>query len=123
MNYDIPEQYQKAMQEAIDCINKHQCTVDTLLVGIGDEYYGYQPYPQPQKGARTEIADARQKELSHTFDEAQKILAGHKIDLLVCFTALNEGGAMVFVAQEAVKQRINVFEELKKMEAHHAKVS
>lgn len=123
MNYDIPEQYQKVMQEAIDCINKHQCLVDTLLVGIGNEYYGYQPYPQPKRSPMTKIDDIRHKEVGTAFEEAQSILEAHNIDLLVCFISLKEGGAMVFVAQEAVKRRLNVLEELKKMEEHHAKVS
>lgn len=50
-------------------------------------------------------------------------LAKENIDLLVCFVALKDGGATVFVAQEAVNRRLAVFNELKKMEEQHAKIS
>ena len=69
------------------------------------------------------MADKRLEELSHTFNEVHDGLAKENIDLLVCFVALNDGGATVFVSQEAVNRRLDVFNELKKMEEQHAKIS
>ena len=95
MYNEVPEDLMAKIKEAEGTINKHNCAVDTMLIAVGNNYYGYQPHPQPKKN----------------------------IDLLVCFVALKDGGATVFVAQEAVNRRPDVFNELKRMEEHHAKIS
>ena len=116
-------QYQNKMKMAAEAINKHNCEVDTMLIAVGENYYGYQPKPQPKKKKYCQVADKRLEELSHTFNEVHDALAKENIDLLVCFVALKDGGATVFVSQEAVNRRLDVFNELKKMEEQHAKIS
>ena len=111
------------IKEAAVTINNHNCAVDTMLIAVGNNYYGYQPHPQPKKKKYCQVADKRLEELSHTFNEVHDALAKEKIDFLVCFVALKDGGATVFVAQEAVNRRLDVFNELKKMEEQHAKIS
>lgn len=94
-----------------------------MLIAVGNNYYGYQPHPQPKKKKYCQVTDKRLEELSHTFNEVHDALAKENIDLLVCFVALKDGGATVFVAQEAINRRLDVFNELKKMEEQHAKIS
>ena len=112
MYKEAPEDLMAKIKEAAGTINKHNCAVDTMLIAVGNNYYGYQPHPQPKKKKYCQVADKRLEELSNTFN-----------DLLVCFVALKDGGATVFVSQEAVNRRLDVFNELKKMEEQHAKIS
>ena len=123
MYKEVPEDLMVKIKEAAGTINKHNCAVDTMLIAVGNNFYGYQPYPQPKKKKYCQVADKRLEELSHTFNEVHDALAKENIDLLVCFVALKDGGATVFVSQEAVNRRLDVFNELKKMEEQHAKIS
>ncbi len=119
----VPEDLQVKIKSAVEIINGHNCAVDTMLVAVNNEYYGYQPYPQPEKKHANEVPDERLKELGQAFEEAEAALAKDNVELLVCFISLNEGSATIFVAQEAVNRRLEIFKELKKMEEHHAKIS
>ena len=123
MYKEVPEDLMAKIKEAAGTINEHNCAVDTMLIAVGEKYYGYQPQPQPKKKKYCQVADKRLEELSHTFNEVHDGLAKEDIELLVCFVALKDGGATVFVAQEAVNRRLDVFNELKKMEEQHAKIS
>lgn len=123
MYKEVPEDLMTKIKEAAGTINKHNCAVDTMLIAVGNNYYGYQPPPQPKKKKYCQVTDKRLEELSHTFNEIHDALAKENIDLLVCFVALKDGGATVFVAQEAVNRRLDVFNELKKMKEQHAKIS
>ena len=124
MYKEVPEDLQEKVKKAVHILNEHQCVVDTMLVAVDNKYYGYQPYPQPQKKPISKkLPQKRLKELNRAFDEAQKSLEKDHVELLVCFASLNEGGASVFVAQDAVDRRLDVFKELEKMEEHHAKIS
>ena len=123
MYYEVPKKYINKMKMIAETINKHNCAVDTMLIAVGNNYYKYQPQPQPKKKKYCQVADKRLEELSHTFNEVHDALAKENIDLLVCFVALKDGGATVFVSQEAVNRRLDVFNELKKMEEQHAKIS
>ena len=123
MYQEVPEDLMAKIKEAAGTINKHNCAVDTMLIAVGEKYYGYQPQPQPKKKKYCQVADKRLEELSHTFNEVHDGLAKEDIELLVCFVALKDGGATVFVSQEAVNRRLDVFNELKKMEEQHAKIS
>ena len=123
MYQEVPEDLMAKVKKAAGTINEHNCAVDTMLIAVGEKYYGYQPQPQPKKKKYCQVADKRLEELSHTFNEVHDALAKEDIDLLVCFVALKDGGATVFVSQEAVNRRLDVFNELKKMEEQHAKIS
>lgn len=123
MYKEVPEDLMAKIKEAAGTINEHNCAVDTMLIAVGEKYYGYQPQPQPKKKKYCQVADKRLEELSHTFNEVHDGLAKEDIELLVCFVALKDGGATVFVSQEAVNRRLDVFNELKKMEEQHAKIS
>ncbi|MBE6446517.1 MAG: hypothetical protein E7021_03855 [Alphaproteobacteria bacterium] len=123
MYKNVPKTLQIKIKKAADIINSHNGVVDTMLVAKGKDFYGYQPYPQPKKEPASKVPKERMEELSHAFEEAQKALTKEKVELLVCFVSLKEGGVAVFVAQKAVDRRLSVFEELKKMEEHHAKIS
>ena len=119
MYKEVLEDLMAKIKEAAGTINKHNCAVDTMLIAVGNNYYGYQPHPQPKKKTYCQVADNRLEELSQTFNEVNDALAEENIDLLV----LKDGGATVFVSQEAVNRRLDVFNELKKMEKQHAKIS
>lgn len=123
MYKEVPEYLQVKIKSAAGIINGHNCAVDTMLVAVNNEYYGYQPYPQPEKKHANEVPNERLTELSKAFDEAQAALAKENVELLVCFVSLNEGSATIFVAQEAINRRLEIFKELEKMEKHHAKIS
>ena len=123
MYQEVPEDLMAKIKAAAGTINEHNCAVDTMLIAVGEKYYGYQPQPQPKKKKYCQVADKRLEELSHTFNEVHDGLAKEDIELLVCFVALKDGGATVYVAQEAVNRRLDVFNELKKMEEQHAKIS
>jgi hypothetical protein len=123
MYKEVPEDLMAKIKEAAGTINEHNCAVDTMLIAVGEKYYGYQPQPQPKKKKYCQVADKRLEELSHTFNEVHDGLAKEDIELLVCFVALKDGGATVFVSQEAVNRRLDVFNELKKMEEQYAKIS
>ena len=123
MYKEVPKDLIAKIKKAAGTINEHNCAVDTMLIAVGEKYYGYQPQPQPKKKKYCQVADKRLEELSHAFQEAHDILTKANVELLVCFVSLEEGGASVFVAQEAVNRRLEVFKELEKMEEHHAKIS
>ena len=123
MYNEAPKKLRTKIKSAAGILNQHKCAVDTMLVAVGDKYFGYQPYPQPKKKSFCEVPPQRLEELSHAFQEAHDILTKANVELLVCFVSLEEGGASVFVAQEAVNRRLEVFKELEKMEEHHAKIS
>ena len=124
MYKEVPKNLQEKVKKAVHILNEHQCVVDTMLVAVDNKYYGYQPYPQPpKKPISKKISKKRLKELNRAFDKAQKTLEKDHVELLVCFASLNEGGASVFVAQDAVDRRLDVFKELEKMEEQHAKIS
>lgn len=123
MYKEVPKDLMAKIKKAAETINEHNCTVDTMLIAVGENYYGYQPQPQLKKKKYCEVTDKRLEELNQTFNEVHDNLAKGNIDLLVCFVALNDGGATLFVAQEAVNRRLEVFKELEKMEQHHAQIS
>lgn len=123
MYKDVPEDLMTKIKEVAGIINEHDCAVDTMLIAVGNNYYGYQPQPQPKIKKYCQVADERLEEVNHAFNEVHDVLAKENIDLLVCFVALKEGGSTVFVSQEAINRRLDVFNELKKMEEHHAKIS
>ena len=123
MYNEVPKKLRAKIKKAAGILNAHKCAVDTMLVAVGDKYYGYQPYPQPKKKALCEVPGKRLEELSHAFEEAHDTLTKENVELLVCFVSLEEGGASAFVAQEAVNRRMEVFKELEKMEENHAKIS
>lgn len=124
MYQEVPEDLMAKIKAAAGTINEHNCAVDTMLVAVDNKYYGYQPYPQPpKKPISKKISKKRLKELNRAFDKARKTLEKDHVELLGCFASLNEGGASVFVAQDAVDRRLDVFKELEKMEEQHAKIS
>ena len=123
MYNEVPRKIRANMKKAAAILNSHKCAVDTMLVSKGNDFHKYQPYHQPEKKPIKTVPAERLEELSHAFQEAHDVLKKEGIELLVCFVSLNEGGASVFVAEDAVKRRIEVFEELKRMEERHAKIS
>lgn len=84
MYKEVPEDLMAKIKAAAGTINKHNCAVDTMLIAVGNNYYGYQPHPQPKKKKYCQVADKRLEELSHTFNEVHDELAKENIDLLVC---------------------------------------
>ena len=123
MYQEVPEDLMAKIKEAAGTINKHNCAVDTMLITVGHNYYGYQPHPQPKKKKYCKIPKERLKECGQIFREAHKALKEEGIELLICLMSSKEGGVMIFVSEEAAKRRLDIFRELEKMEKRHAKIS
>lgn len=104
-------------------INQHNATVNTMLIKIKDQYFGFQPNIPPQKKLFPELSDERSEELMMTFQAAYEFLSVHGATLLVCFTNLNEGGAIVHLSKEGYAEREMVMAQLEKMEVPYAKIS
>ena len=47
MYNEAPKKLRAKIKSAAGILNQHKCAVDTMLVAVGDKYFGYQPYPQP----------------------------------------------------------------------------
>lgn len=123
MYNEVPRKIRANMKKAAAILSSHKCAVDTMLISKGKDFHKYQPYPQPEKKPVKQVPAERLEELSHAFQEAYDALKKEGLQLLVCFVSLNEGGASVFVAEDAVNRRLEVFKELERMEEHHAKIS
>ena len=123
MYKEVPEDLMSKIKAVADEINKHDCVVHTMLIAVGENNYGYKPYPGPKKRKYCEISKDRLKECGQIFHEAHEAFEEEGIELLICLMSSKKGGVMIFVSEEAAKRRLDIFRELEKMEERHAKIS
>lgn len=118
---ELSKKNQKLIKEAEKILETYQMKLDTMVVKIGNEFYGYQPFEQPEKRKNLGVSDERQSQLTEGFNKASDFLEAKGIDVMVCFAALNEGGATIFVSEKSLKLRFDVMGTLQEMEKEHEK--
>ncbi len=120
---ELPENLKNKIKKAEGDLAKEGLLIDTLIVKVEKDFFGYQPIKQPRVTKIVQISEERRKELKKVFNKACKYLEKNNIQILVCFAALKEGSATIYITELGVKLKEQTQQQLQKMEAHHAKVS
>ena len=122
LNKVLNKNTQAVVKKACEPINSLNAYVDTMVLKKGDEFFGFQPTESKSKKAdHIKVADVRLKQLYDAFRETERQLNEAGITLLICFIGLNEGGAVIYASDDAVKMKMDVMQELKNMERKHKK--
>ena len=97
--------------------------IDTAIFRINGEFYGYQPYEQKYKKKYESISNQRLDKIRELLVDFENKLNAEKIDLLLCYVSVEEGGAIINFGSEAVKMKDFVMQELQELEERHAQIS
>ena len=119
----LPEQYLAKIKTAAQLLDKERAFVDTAVFKINGDYYGYQPFEQKYKKKYESIPNSRLDKIRELLVDFEKKLNAEKIDLLLCYVSVEEGGAIINFGSEAIKMKDFVMQELKELEEKHAQIS
>jgi hypothetical protein len=113
---ELSKKNQKIILKAEKILETYQMKIDTMIIKIEKEFYGYQTVKQAKKRKNLRVSDDRKSQLSEGFHKANYFLRAQGIDVIVCFAVLSEGGATIFVSESALNSRWDVMEKLHEME-------
>ena len=119
----LSEQYLAKIKTAAQLLDKEKAFIDTAVFKINGDYYGYQPFEQKYKKKYTAVAEDRLEKIRERIIEFEEKLNAEKIDLLLCYVSVEEGGAIINFGSEAIKMKDFVMQELKELEEKHAQIS
>ena len=119
----LPEKYITKIKEIASMFDKEKAFIDTAVFRINGEFYGYQPYEQKYKKKYESIPNSRLDKIRELLVDFEKNLNAEKIDLLLCYVSVEEGGAIINFGSEAIKMKDFVMQELKELEERHAQIS
>ena len=119
----LPKQQLAKIKTIATMFDKERAFIDTAVFRINGEFYGYQPYEQKYKKKYESISEQRLDKIRSLLVEFEKKLKDEKIDLLLCYVSVEEGGAIINFGSEAIKMKDFVMQELKELEEKHAQIS
>ena len=119
----LPKQQLAKIKTIASMFDKERAFIDTAVFRINGEFYGYQPYEQKYKKKYECISEQRLDKIRGLLVEFEKKLKDEKIDLLLCYVSVEEGGAIINFGAEAVKMKDFVMNELQELEKRHAQIS
>ena len=119
----LPKQQLAKIKTIASMFDKERAFIDTAVFRINGEFYGYQPYEQKYKKKYESISEQRLDKIRSLLVEFEKKLKDEKIDLLLCYVSVEEGGAIINFGAEAVKMKDFVMNELQELEKRHAQIS
>ena len=119
----LPKQQLAKIKTIATMFDKERAFIDTAVFRINGEFYGYQPYEQKYKKKYESISEQRLDKIRGLLVEFEKKLKDDKIDLLLCYVSVEEGGAIINFGAEAVKMKDFVMNELQELEKRHAQIS
>ena len=119
----LPKQQLAKIKTIASMFDKERAFIDTAVFRINGEFYGYQPYEQKYKKKYESISEQRLDKIRGLLVEFEKKLKDEKIDLLLCYVSVEEGGAIINFGAEAVKMKDFVMNELQELEKRHAQIS
>ena len=119
----LPKQQLAKIKTIATMFDKERAFIDTAVFRINGEFYGYQPYEQKYKKKYESISEQRLDKIRSLLVEFEKKLKDEKIDLLLCYVSVEEGGAIINFGAEAVKMKDFVMNELQELEKRHAQIS
>ena len=119
----LPKQQLAKIKTIATMFDKERAFIDTAVFRINGEFYGYQPYEQKYKKKYESISEQRLNKIRSLLVEFEKKLKDEKIDLLLCYVSVEEGGAIINFGAEAVKMKDFVMNELQELEKRHAQIS
>ena len=119
----LPKQQLAKIKTIATMFDKERAFIDTAVFRINGEFYGYQPYEQKYKKKYESISEQRLDKIRGLLVEFEKKLKDEKIDLLLCYVSVEEGGAIINFGAEAVKMKDFVMNELQELEKRHAQIS
>ena len=120
---ELPEQQLAKIKTIASMFDKERAFIDTAVFRINGEFFGYQPYEQKYKKKYESISNQRLDKIRSLLVDFEKKLNAEKIDLLLCYVSVEEGGAIINFGAEAVKMKDFVMEELQELEKKHAQIS
>ncbi len=119
----LPKQQLAKIKTIASMFDKERAFIDTAVFRINGEFYGYQPYEQKYKKKYESISEQRLDKIRGLLVDFEKKLNAEKIDLLLCYVSVEEGGAIINFGAEAVKMKDFVMNELQELEKRHAQIS
>ena len=120
---ELPEQQLAKIKTIASMFDKERAFIDTAIFRINGEFYGYQPYEQKYKKKYESISNQRLDKIRELLVDFENKLNAEKIDLLLCYVSVEEGGAIINFGSEAVKMKDFVMQELQELEERHAQIS
>ena len=120
---ELPEQQLVKIKTIASMFDQERAFIDTAIFRINGEFYGYQPYEQKYKKKYESISNQRLDKIRKLLVDFENKLNAEKIDLLLCYVSVEEGGAIINFGSEAVKMKDFVMQELQELEERHAQIS
>lgn len=120
---ELPEQQLVKIKTIASMFDQERAFIDTAIFRINGEFYGYQPYEQKYKKKYESISNQRLDKIRELLVDFENKLNTEKIDLLLCYVSVEEGGAIINFGSEAVKMKDFVMQELQELEERHAQIS
>ena len=120
---ELPEQQLVKIKMIASMFDQERAFIDTAIFRINGEFYGYQPYEQKYKKKYESISNQRLDKIRELLVDFENKLNAEKIDLLLCYVSVEEGGAIINFGSEAVKMKDFVMQELQELEERHAQIS
>ncbi|MBR6663941.1 MAG: hypothetical protein IKL33_03845 [Alphaproteobacteria bacterium] len=120
---ELPEQQLVKIKTIASMFDQERAFIDTAIFRINGEFYGYQPYEQKYKKKYESISNQRLDKIRELLVDFENKLNAEKIDLLLCYVSVEEGGAIINFGSEAVKMKDFVMQELQELEERHAQIS
>lgn len=116
---ELEKKYHKIVKQAVAPLGDHHAGIDTMVLKIGQNFFGYQPFGEHKQKRNQKMTPARNCEIMAEFKRIATELLQNDIEILFCLMYLEEGGGIIYMPQDSLKYRMDVMETLKSMETKH----